>query len=69
MKRFIPNVQRRNMQNIEAQSVSYFSFTFHVAERVEGKRGRKKESERRVEGRKRKKGCGCERGNARKRER
>lgn len=69
VKRFIPNVQRRNMQNIEAQSVSCFSFTFHVAERVEGKRGRKKESERRVEGRERKKGCRCERGNARKRER
>ena len=59
------------MQNAEAQIVSCFSFTFHVAERVEGKKGRKKESERRVEERERKreKGCGCERGNERKRER
>lgn len=55
VRRFIPNPKKKkkNVQNAEAQIVSCFSFTFHVAERVEGKKGRKKGSERRVEERER----------------
>lgn len=34
--------KKKHVKNAEAQSVSCFSFTFHVAERVERKRGRKK---------------------------